>query len=910
MSRLPSASAVFVAILFALAPSVGSRAAAATVENAGYRLDVTETGGGVNAALFDKTLNLPVAEGPYVYRAGLQRFGMKVEGGREVRGTAEELARLTVTKITVDGDKLTIRGELAGLDLEHTLTLPADRPIMEERIVLQNHGDGPIALTYFEAGFTQRVTDQAGEVRPEVADDRVVAIPFRHRATDPPGHFNDFSIRNLITQPGSESWVNKDQAVTNVPSRHRWSEGWALMHGDRTFCVSSFCQENMLFSILSTMADGATKSLRFGGAVMIQGEPAALTRIAPGQSVDLGITRFETVAGGYREAMYAYRKLLDEHGCRFPKDFNPPVHWEQLYDMNNAWNDRPRLYTKAIIDRQAAKGRDYSCEALYLDPGWDTALASFLWGEQWLGPRKLFIDEMWTKYGLKVSLHTPLASWMSHAAYSSTWGPSAVPGYPKEAWRISPVGDPRGRDRVPAVRGGRRNLALLPTAKTNVSSLIDDGKMPIHQTAHLNDGWFGNDASWVAAKLPAWAEIDLGTEHEISEIRVSNERLGRYTDRAPTELKVLAATTYNADSQAADWRVVAEYRGEPITKEKVITFPATTARWLRVDIPKTAGGDAPRLDEIEVYESKPAAQDAIVAFAKGIKRRQRPAPPPDPQMCLGSKQYLAEAEKRLLANCADGVVYLMFDGNWWPEGCDNPNHGHPVPYCKEDHIRANLDLCRRIHAKYPKVLIEMHDPLCGGNPWRLTPIYYKYGLPGSYDDNWGFELMWGPLDDIKQSRGLALYYSNMGCNVPIYTHVNLACDNDQCIVLWWYASTCRHLGIGGTHADPKIVRAQQQGMKWYRARDRFYKRGDFYGINEQIHLHVLPEEKAFTVNLFNLNNGKQTVSGQIDLKTLGLDPNLQYVSADGLGKVENGRFEVSAELPPWGTRVAEFRAKE
>ena len=64
-------------------------------------------------------------------------------------------------------------------------------------------------------------------------------------------------------------------------------------------------------------------------------------------------------------------------------------------------------------------------------------------------------------------------------------------------------------------------------------------------------------------------------------------------------------------------------------------------------------------------------------------------------------------------------------------------------------------------------------------------------------------------------------------------------------------------------------------MKWYRARDRFYKRGDFYGINEEIHLHVLPDEKAFTVNVFNLSGEKKTVHGEIDLKTLGLDPKMQ-----------------------------------
>ena len=70
-------------------------------------------------------------------------------------------------------------------------------------------------------------------------------------------------------------------------------------------------------------------------------------------------------------------------------------------------------------------------------------------------------------------------------------------------------------------------------------------------------------------------------------------------------------------------------------------------------------------------------------------------------ICLGSKAYLDEAAERLLDNCADGVVYLMFDGNWYQGGCDDPTHGHPVPFTKEDHMRANLELARRVHEKYP-----------------------------------------------------------------------------------------------------------------------------------------------------------------------------------------------------------------
>ena len=44
-------------------------------------------------------------------------------------------------------------------------------------------------------------------------------------------------------------------------------------------------------------------------------------------------------------------------------------------------------------------------------------------------------------------------------------------------------------------------------------------------------------------------------------------------------------------------------------------------------------------------------------------------------------------------------------------------------------MRANLDLARRVHARHPKVLIEMHDMVSGGAHIRWTPVCYKHGLP-------------------------------------------------------------------------------------------------------------------------------------------------------------------------------------
>ncbi|MBI2929017.1 MAG: hypothetical protein HYY24_25415 [Verrucomicrobia bacterium] len=869
------------------------------IENPSYRLVLATAGDQLRAILQDKLTGRVVADGPMLHRA-------------EQRSADVTLIhpQLENPSVTTNGSTLTIRGTLAGLDLEHTFALSPLRPILEERIVLRNRTDSLIALSDFEAGFQRRVADPSGQVMPELADDRWVVVPMRARATDPKGHVNDFSMADLITKPGYEPRVNKDQQYSQVPSRHRHSEGWAWMHGDAALGIFSFNQEHMLFSVVSTEQRPEGATLRFGGACMISGEPAALTRIAPGQTVDLGVVHYQSMKGGSTEASYAFRAMLDEKGCRFPKDYNPPVHWEQLYDMPEAWTDRPRRYTKAIVEKEAQKGRDYSCEALYLDPGWDTDFGTFLWGEKWLGPRKPFIEEMKSKYNLTVSLHCPLATWMSHQ-YS--WGLGAVKTWPEAATRLAPerTEDKAARLQVPALREGRRNLALLPGAKPNAASVFAKGANPLHQIAHLNDGWFGNSASWITEKMPAWAEVDLGAVYDVAEVRVGNDHAQQYTDRAATDLRILVATDYSADSSAPSWKTVAQSKGEALQAEKIFSFAPSAARWVRVDLLK-AGQDMPRLDEIEIYEARPVSEKEAESFAKSAKRGAKPQAAGQmlgPLLCLGSKQYLDEAEKRLLANCADGAVFLMYDGNWWNDGCADTNHGHPVPYRYEDHTRANLDLAQRVHAKYPKVLIEMHDTIAGGSTARVTPVYYKYGLPGSYDENWGFELMWDPLADLKERRTRSLYYYNLGCNVPIYLHINLNKDNESCVVLWWYASTCRHLGIGGTSPKPAVVAAQQRAMKRYRELDRFFKRGEFFGISEEIHLHVLPEENAFVVNLFNLSDQPRTIAGSLALDKMRLDPKKSFRGSSQWGTVENGGFRVSLQMPPWSAEVAEFRAR-
>jgi hypothetical protein len=706
-----------------------SFAQAVEIRNAFYSLVLRSQDGQVVAVLTDLISGSAFADSAYFYA-----LRCPVEDG------FRETLSLSAVTFTKDRDTVTLWAKVAGFMLEHRFTLPETAPILEESIALHNQSDSSRALADFRCGFQYALTNDVGQVLPLAEQDRFAAIPFRHKPSDKPGHYHDYDVRHLLQIAGSHPVVNGFAALSyghgELPSRSHYSEGWAWSRGERTLGIFKFNQSAIEFSVLTINSDAGGAKLQFGGASLFPDDSALPITIAPGESLYFGVTRFQIVAGGYEQASYAFRDFLTQNGCSFPPDFNPPVHWNEIYDNaeyilgSPGRPPEPRLtraltYTRALIRQEAVKAQAYHCEALYLDPGWDTDFATFLWGESWLGDGREFVQEIQVDFGLRVALHCPLSPWMSF--------------------------DGRG--------------------------------------------------------VPSW--------------------------------------------------------------------PVEAAR---------------------------KAQDGSIIELESAKAGRVPA------ICLGSRQYLDEAERRLHQLCADGVAFLMFDGNWWQSECWDASHGHPVPYTKEAHCLANLELAQRVHARYPDVLIEMHDMITGGSIVRFTPVYYKYGLPGSYDDNWGFELMWQPMEDLRSGKALALYDYNLACNVPVYLHVDLRADNLHTLVFWWFASTCRHLGIGGTHANPVIAEAHKHAMKVYRQLERFFKRGSFFGASEEVHFHVLSDENAFVVCLFNLSDESRIVSGTIRAEPIGLDLDRWYVvpysHAEGGFDSKTGTFRISRRLEPWSAQIA------
>ena len=85
---------------------------------------------------------------------------------------------------------------------------------------------------------------------------------------------------------------------------------------------------------------------------------------------------------------------------------------------------------------------------------------------------------------------------------------------------------------------GKRNLALARNgAKASASSCL--AGYPIHQVAHLNDGEYGNDHSWIAASSgEEWAQAELPKPATVAKVVFSRDREGQYADRVPTRFEI------------------------------------------------------------------------------------------------------------------------------------------------------------------------------------------------------------------------------------------------------------------------------------------------------------------------------------------------------------------------------------
>jgi hypothetical protein len=681
-----------------------------------------KAGPGLQAELVHKPSGIVLAEGDYNYSLGTPSFPAppgNIDSPRIIKLTGEFPG---------------------GIELQHEFRIPAEEPWVEEQITLTNHGSAVLALPCGRCGFVLPLTLEGGAVNGPLQSFKFTAVPYRREPKGNRTQYADYSLLQVLSEPRSSSlrgetpikrlsntvWTDMTGIIqTQYPAYA--SEGWILTDGRRGFLITKYSQQGMEWALLDRVrVNDGRDGLRWGGFGIFLGDPEHGAWIAPQQSHQFGVTRITACEGGIGEGFYTFRAEMESRGHGCPKGFNPPVHWNELYD-NKLWElphmgmslpeNRRKYYTLADMKQEAAKARDMGCEALYLDPGWDTLFASKIWDESRMGRMADFAAMLRQEYGLSLSLHTPLAGWCDPAAY-----------------------------------------------------------------------------------------------------------------------------------------------------------------------------------------------------ARSIDRMNRDGSRVEMSLCGASRPYIEETRARLEVLARDGARFFMFDSTNYNGECWDPAHGHRVPSGREEHVSATNRLARLIHSRYPDVLIEMHDQMVGGSNFHYVPAYYghRHGLAGEeganapgFDELWAFELWWEPMQDLISGHSIALYYYNLAYSLPLYLHSDMRKDNAQCLTFWWIASTCRHLGFGGTHADPQVQKAHQEAMATYRRLETFFKAGTFYGLDEMVHVHVHPTEPAAVINCFNLEDHQ--VKRRIELKPrkLGLEPRGPYQIRGATAHQEGDRYILEVEIPSYGHSLIE-----
>ncbi len=236
-----------------------------------------------------------------------------------------------------------------------------------------------------------------------------------------------------------------------------------------------------------------------------------------------------------------------------------------------------------------------------------------------------------------------------------------------------------------------------------------------------------------------------------------------------------------------------------------------------------------------------------------------------------NERWIQEKSRRILELMKDGVDFLMFDftdiGNPLEDltGCYSKDHGHEVPMNRQTHAQNIFRVIQNIKKKYSNVLIEAHDRGVG------NPLYYQHNLPHSFDENWGFECMWNPMQDLISRRAFQLYEYNLAYSIPLYLHINENSDNENMLQFWWYSSVVRHIGIGGLNdKDSPKYKALQNAITLYKRIKPVLTRGTFYGISPMIHLHVDEDSKTGIIVACNLSSREKTVNIEIDKSKFNL----------------------------------------
>jgi len=275
-----------------------------------------------------------------------------------------------------------------------------------------------------------------------------------------------------------------------------------------------------------------------------------------------------------------------------------------------------------------------------------------------------------------------------------------------------------------------------------------------------------------------------------------------------------------------------------------------------------------------------------------------------------NEHWVKEKTKRILELAKEGIDFFMFDFTGFSMfmvddlGCFSKDHGHEIPMLRQTHAENILKVIQNVKKEYPHILIEAHDR--GVKPRH--PLYYQHNLPHTFDENWGFECMWNPMQDLLSGKSTQLFEYNLAYSIPLYLHINENSDNEHMLQFWWYASLVRHLGIGGLKdKSSSKYKALKQAMLLYRILKPILVRGTFYGIYYDMHLHVAEDNSSAVIIAYNLTSRKRKMNIPLDLSQYGLQVNKTEIYT-GINKLLSSPLSTESNfeivIPPLSPVIA------
>jgi hypothetical protein len=386
-----------------------------TLENQSWELKVQNRGEqGFRYILQSKIDSMVYADEDYHYRILTSskrgsRYAYLLHLGSEYK--AKKLLSREIRKVGTD--TLIIEGKFEEIDvfITHEFKLKDNSKWLEEKITLTNRGNKKVKFGLINFGFRKALYKQYSGWVENLDVFTLTSIPTRRYF----GYGDDrrkenFNANDILFG----AWVTKEAEMPGFCAE-AWL--WGGEQGGMLVCKYNPTEmEYSRFNRLPTTLPGRgaeNVDILFGGVSLYEGNPEAATSLGPDQSYTFGVTRYAVYEGDYKEGYYLYRNHLEEHGHKFKKTYNPPVHWNELYNLG--WVSEKtgffvdgtdfEVYTLEQLYKEAEIARDIGAECLYLDPGWNIALGSSIWNEERFGSLKEFSKMIHEEYGLKLALH-------------------------------------------------------------------------------------------------------------------------------------------------------------------------------------------------------------------------------------------------------------------------------------------------------------------------------------------------------------------------------------------------------------------------------------------------------------------------------------------------------------------------